>query len=218
VNNQLWEVIGVVADTRHLGLSAPPTAQMFVPLAQAEVVFGFMTVVVRKDANATGVEQRIRQAATALDPSEPFYDFQTIEALVSDATARDRLAALVFTTFALLAIGLSAAGIYGVISYQVARRTREIGVRIALGAARSRVVSGVVAEAAMLAGIGILLGLGTAVAATGVASGWLYGISARDPLTFVTVSMMLLSIALVAAFVPAWRAASVHPVQALRQE
>ncbi|MGH7553756.1 MAG: FtsX-like permease family protein, partial [Longimicrobiales bacterium] len=175
-------------------------------------------VVVRKDANATGVEQRIRQAAVGLDPSEPFYDFQTIEALVSDATSRDRLAALVFTTFALLAIGLSAAGIYGVISYQVARRTREIGVRIALGAARSRVVTGVVAEAATLAGLGILLGLGTAVAATGVASRWLYGISARDPLTFVTVSMMLLSIAVFAAFVPAWRAASVHPVQALRQE
>jgi len=216
VENQPWQVIGVVGDTRHKGLGAEPTAQMFVPLAQAEVVFGFMTVVVRKSSDAAAVERGIREAAVALDANEPLYMFETIEGLVSETTASDRLAALVFILFAVLAIALSAAGIYGVISYQVERRTREIGVRMALGAARGRVLFGVIGEAAGLAMGGIVLGLLAAFAGTRVAARWLFGISATDPLTFFAVSLLLLSIATAAALVPAWRASSVQPLRALR--
>jgi predicted permease len=218
VNNVDWEVVGMVGDTRHQSLSAAPPAQMFVPLAQAEVLFGYMTVVVRTQGNIAGLVDRMRDAATAIDPNEPLYDFATIETLLAEATELDRVAAFVFGLFAVLALVLSAAGIYGVISYQVARRTREIGVRMALGATRRKVVSGVVGEAAVLASVGVALGLGGAALATRVASGFLYDISARDPLTFVTVSALLLMVAMVAALVPAVRAASIDPLRALRSD
>jgi putative ABC transport system permease protein len=213
-----WEVVGVVGDTRHRSLSAAPQAQMFVPLEQAEVLFGYMTVVVRTRNAVPGLVERLRDAATAIDPNEPLYDFDTIETLLAEATEMDRIAAFVFGLFAVLALVLSAAGIYGVISYQVARRTREIGVRMALGATRGYVVSVVVAEAALLAGIGVAIGLAGASLATGIASGFLHDISARDPLTFASVSAILLSVAMVAALVPALRAASIDPLQALRAD
>lgn len=213
-----WEVVGVIGDTRHRGLSTPPAGQMYVPLAQADVAFGFMTVVMRKAPGAPSVERSIREVAASFDPNEPLYSFVTIEGLLEEATARERLAATVFGLFALLAIALSAAGIYGVISYQVARRTREIGVRMALGAARSRVLAGVVAETAGLTALGIGIGLAIAASAARVATGWIYGISATDPATLTGVSALLLAVAILAALVPALRASSIHPVEALRQE
>jgi putative ABC transport system permease protein len=218
INNRPWEVVGVVSDTRHAGLSVEPEAQMFVPMAQAELLFGYMTLVVRTAGEVPGLLDRVQDAAVAIDASEPLFDFDTVETLVADATARDRLAALVFGAFAVLAIVLSAAGIYGVVSYQMARRTREIGVRIALGASRRRVLGQVVGEAATLALIGIGLGLGLAALGTRIVASFLYGISAHDPLTFIGVSALLLAIAVTAALIPALRAASIHPVQALRSE
>jgi putative ABC transport system permease protein len=213
-----WEVVGVVGDTRHAGLATPPRAQVFVPMAQVELVFGFMTIVVRTEPAASGVVQQMRDAAIALDPSEPLYQVESIETLLADATARDRMAALVFSIFALLAIALSAAGIYGVIAYQVTRRTREIGVRIALGAGRSRVVRDVVGEAAGLALVGIVVGVVGALILSRFASSMLYGVAPWDPLTFGSVSILLLGVALGAALVPAARAAGIQPVEALRAE
>jgi predicted permease len=218
VSNVDWEVVGIVGDTRHRSLATAPQAQMFVPLGQAEVLFGYMTVVARAAGASPGLVERMREAATTVDPNEPLYDFDTIETLLAEATELDRVAAFVFGLFAVLALILSAAGIYGVISYQVARRTREIGVRMALGASRTRVVGGVVGEAAALTTVGLVLGLLGAAAATRVAGGFLYGISARDPLTFASVSALLFTVAVVAALVPAARAASIEPVRALRAE
>jgi predicted permease len=218
VQNRTWEVVGVVADTRHRGLSAPPRSQVFVPLAQAEVLFGYMTLVVRTAGEVPGLTDAMRDAATSIDPSEPLYEFDTIETLLADATMRDRVAALVFGAFAAIAIVLAAAGIYGVISYQVAARTREIGVRLALGSSRGRVLGSVVGEAAVLSATGIAVGLGIAIAAARTAGGFLHGISANDPATLAGVSALLLGVSLMAAFVPARRAASVPPVEALRTD
>ena len=218
VQQDPWEVIGVVGDTRHAGLAAPPRAQVFVPLAQVELVFGFMTIVARTEPGASGVAQQMHEAAIAQDPNEPFYQVEHIETLRADATARDRMAALVFSGFALLAIALSAAGIYGVIAYQVTRRTREIGVRIALGAGWSRVVRDVVGEAAGLAVAGIVIGVVAALVATRFAASLLYGVAPWDPLTFAVVSLLLLGVALAAALVPAARAAGIEPMEALRTE
>jgi ABC-type antimicrobial peptide transport system permease subunit len=162
--------------------------------------------------------QQIRAAAVAQDPNEPFYQIEHIETLRANATARDRMAALVFSGFALLAITLSAAGIYGVIAYQVTRRTREIGVRIALGASRSRVVRDVVGEAAGLALVGIAIGVVGALVATRFAGAMLYGVAPWDPVTFGSVSLLLLGVALAAALVPAARAAGIEPMIALRAE
>lgn len=218
VRNDQWEIVGVVGDTRHQGLSAPPRPQVFVPLGQAEVLFGYMTVVVRSTGSGPAIVQRLREAAVELDANEPIYGIQTIEALRAGATARDRMAAAVFTAFALLAIALSAAGIYGVIAYQVARRTREIGVRIALGARRGRVVRDVVAEATGLALAGIALGTLLALGVTRFAGGMLYGVSPTDPVTFIAVALLLLATAVIAAAAPATRAAGIQPVEALRSE
>jgi predicted permease len=218
VQNRQYEVVGVVDDTRHRSLSSSPVEQVFVPLSQAEVLFGYMTVVVRTHGAAAGVEDRIRDIAVELDATEPLYDLQTLETLRGQATARERLAAIVFGAFAVLAIALSAAGIYGVISYQVARRTREIGVRMALGAARGSVLARVVGEAVALAAAGIAIGTVAALVATRSAAGFLFGISTTDPVTFVGTAALLLAIAVLAALVPALRAASVHPLQALRYE
>jgi ABC-type antimicrobial peptide transport system permease subunit len=191
---------------------------MFVALSQAEVLFGYMSLAVRTRGAAGALDDRIRDVALGLDATEPLYDLLTIETLRGRATARERLAAIVFGAFAILALVLSAAGIYGVISYQVARRTREIGVRIALGAARGSVVSRVVAEAAGLAVLGIAIGLLVALLATRSAETFLFGISATDPATFAATSLLLLGIAIVAALVPALRAAAIPPVDALRYE
>jgi predicted permease len=218
VRNDLWEVVGLVGDTRHAGLATPARPQVFVPLAQAEVLFGYMTVVARVTPGAAGVVQQMREVAIALDPNEPIYQIERIETLRAEATARDRMAALVFGAFALLAIALSAAGIYGVIAYQVARRTREIGVRIALGAGRARVVRDVVGEAAGLALLGIGLGVVGALGATRFAASMLFGVAPTDPLTFGSVSLLLLGVALAAALLPAARAAGIQPVEALRSE
>jgi putative ABC transport system permease protein len=218
VQQDPWEVVGVVGDTRHAGLSTPPRAQVFVPLAQVELVFGFMTIVVRTEPGAGGVAQQMRAAAIAQDPNEPFYQVERIETLRANATARDRMAALVFSGFALLAIVLSAAGIYGVIAYQVTRRTREIGVRIALGAGRSRVVRDVVGEAAGLAVAGIVIGVVAALVASRFATSMLFGVAPWDPLTFGSVSLLLIAVAVAAALVPAARAAGIEPMEALRAE
>jgi ABC-type antimicrobial peptide transport system permease subunit len=173
---------------------------------------------VRTRGEAPGLEEQIREVAIEMDATEPLYDLQTLETLRGRATARERLAAIVFAAFALLAIVLSAAGIYGVISYQVARRTREIGVRMALGAGRGSVVARVVGEAVGLAAAGVAIGLVVALLATRSAATFLFGISATDPVTFAGTAALLLAVAVLAALLPALRAASIHPLQALRYE
>ncbi|MBV9880179.1 MAG: ABC transporter permease [Gemmatirosa sp.] len=213
-----WEVVGVVGDTRHADLATPPRPQVFVPIDQAELLFGYMTLVARTRPGAKGVISAMRAAAAAIDPSEPLYEVQTIETLRAAATTRDRLTAAVLGAFAGLAVLLAAAGIYGVIAYQVVRRTREIGVRIALGASAARVVRDVVREAAALALVGVGLGTLGALAAARAARGLLFGVSPTDPLTFGAVVALLLGVAVVAALVPASRAARIRPVEALRAD
>ena len=213
-----WEVVGVVADTRHTALVSAPKPQVFVPVEQTELLFGYLTIVARTAPGATGIAAGMRAAALTVDPSEPLYDINTIEALRSDATARERMTALLFSAFALVAVVLAAAGIYGVISYQVARRTREIGVRMALGASRGRVVRDVVGEAAGLALIGVALGTAGALLAVRFARGMLYGVAPTDPLTFGSVAALLMLVAIAAAMVPAARASGIQPVEALRAE
>jgi predicted permease len=218
VSPEPWEVVGVVADTRHAELLSAPRPQVFVPVTQAEILFGYLTLVVRTEPGAPSIAASIRAIASALDPSEPLYQIETIEALRAEATMQDRLTALVLSAFAAIALVLAAAGIYGVIAYQVARRTREIGVRIALGASRARVVREVVRDAARIALVGIALGSVAALGMARLARGVLFGVAPTDPLTFVAVSVLLFVVALAAALVPAARAAGIQPVEALRAE
>ena len=213
-----WEVVGVVADTRHTALVSPPRPQVFVPVEQTELLFGYLTIVARTATGSSGVAGGMRAAALAVDPSEPLYDVDTIEALRSDATARERMMAMLFSAFALVAVVLAAMGLYGVVSYQVTRRTREIGVRMALGASRARVVRDVVGEAIVLALVGIALGSAGALATVRFVRGMLYGIAPTDPITFGSVAALLLAVAIAAALVPATKALGIQPVEALRAD
>lgn len=218
ITSEPWQVVGVVEDTRHQAMAALPSPQMFVPLAQADWVFNYMQVVVKEEGTVPDVREGIRDAALEVDRDFPLYALTDMETILAESLARDRFLTVLLGTFAALALILSAAGIYGVVSYQVARRTREIGVRMALGADRSGVLARTVGEALVTAGLGALVGVGGSLLLTRLLSGLLYEVSPADPLAHGGVAALLLGTAALSAFIPARRAASVDPVSALKSE
>jgi ABC-type antimicrobial peptide transport system permease subunit len=160
----------------------------------------------------------VRDAVRRIDPTQPLYEVLTMEEVVHQSLAGRRLNLWLLGFFATVALVLAAAGLYGVISYLVAQRTREIGVRIALGAQNRDVMGLVLRQAAVLAGFGVVLGLAGALASTRVLESLLYGVSARDPLTFAALAALLAAVALVASWLPARRAARVNPMVAIRAD
>ncbi len=213
-----WEVVGVVGDTHHHGLAVPASHQMFVPLAQAELLFGYMTVVVKAGAGLTLSLDQVREAAVAVDPNEPLFELQSMADFVGQSIARDSLATISLAVFAALALALALAGIYGVTAYQVASRRHEIGVRMALGARRGTVVRQVLGQAMTLALGGVAIGLLGAGALTSVTRSLLFGVAPLDPVVFLGVPALLLAMAALAALPSARRAASIDPVRAMRIE
>jgi len=217
VNNLPWEVVGVVEDTRHRGLGAPAPAQMFVPMAQAEFLFGYMHFAVKTSGLAETVHA-IQKAAVELDPKYPLYSVTSMASIMAATTERDRFVATLLGAFALLALCLAAVGIHGVVAYQVSERTREIGLRMALGADRGTVLREVLARAAAIAVLGVAIGAVGAAATTRVVRSFLVDVSPLDPVTFGGTSGILMLVALVAALVPALRAATMDPAGALRSD
>ena len=153
-----------------------------------------------------------------MDPNVPIYDIKTMDQRLSESLARRRFAMFALGLFAAVAMLLAAVGIYGVMSYSVTQRTREIGIRMALGAPTSGVLRLIVGQGMLLAGVGVVIGLAGAVATTRLMASLLYGISATDPTTFVAIGVLLASIALLACYIPARRATKVDPMVALRYE
>ncbi len=153
-----------------------------------------------------------------MDPNVPIFDIKSMEQLLSESLARRRFAMLSLGLFAVVAMLLAVVGIYGVMSYAVAQRTREIGIRMAMGAQTGDVLKMIVAQGMSLAGIGVGLGLAGAVAVTRVMASLLFGVSATDPVTFAVIALLLAGVALVACYVPARRATKVDPMIALRYE
>ena len=215
----LYQVIGVVGDVR---------AEDSTKAAPLEIYFHYLqrptarvALAIRPDpavGNPLLVEAAIARAVANVDKSQSVTHFAEMRQIISDRIAPKRLAAQLIAIFAGLALVLAAVGIYGLLSFSVVQRTHEIGVRIALGARRTEVLSAVVAEAAVLALIGIATGVAAALALTRVMKTLLYGVSAADPLAYVGAAVALFMIALAAALVPAWRAARLDPLVALRQE
>ncbi|HEY4133202.1 MAG TPA: FtsX-like permease family protein, partial [Gemmatimonadaceae bacterium] len=160
----------------------------------------------------------VREAVHAIDRNLPLSNVNTMEALVDSSVGQRRLSMILLEVFSIIAIVLASIGIYGVMSYSVTQRTRELGIRMALGAARSRVLALVVGQGMVLAGFGVAIGLVAALALTRFLSNQLFGIGATDPATFISVSVLLSLIALLATLVPAMRATRVDPVVALRDE
>jgi putative ABC transport system permease protein len=160
----------------------------------------------------------VRRTVWEIDKDQPVSDISSMEEVVSQSVARQRFSMLLLGVFAGLALLLAAVGIYGVMSYSVAQRTREIGIRIALGAQRSDVLKMTVGEGLRLVSTGVVIGLGTALILTRVMSSLLFGVSTNDPITFITISLILVSVAVLASYVPALRATRVDPMFALRYQ
>ncbi|HWY48587.1 MAG TPA: ABC transporter permease [Bryobacteraceae bacterium] len=212
-------IVGIVADVKDLSLRQQPGPEMYIPYSQKTYVSLLtMQVALRTKTDPAFMLESARQAIRSIDPDLPIAKVATMTALVDNSMAQPRFAMLVLGSFGALALVLAFIGMYGVISYSVAQRTREIGVRMALGAARRDVFRMVLGQGARLAGLGIAIGLVAALAVTRLMAGFLYGVEATDPLTFAGVSLLLVGIALLACYVPARRATRVDPMIALRYE
>ena len=210
-------VVGVAADTRDAGLDADVVHTMYNPYRQITPLFTG-SLVVRVSGDPAAISPDVREAILAHDSNQPIDNVATISDLGRESVAPRRLNTMLLGAFALLALVIAAVGIGGVLAFSVGSRTREFGVRSALGAARQQVWSGVLAEGATLAAIGVVLGSVGAVVLTRFISGLLVGVPALDPVTFVAVGLLLGGVAIVAAWVPAWRAAKVSPMEAMRSE
>jgi predicted permease len=214
--NLKFDVVGVVEDIRTNGLArtAPPAMYISWTLAPRSSVHAFL----RTDASPAALIPAVRSAIAAYDPELPIGSLQPLAVLVSADLAQPRFLASLLGVFAAVAVLLASLGIYGVIAYAVTLRAHEIGVRMALGAVRRDVVAMVVGQALRIAGFGIAAGVTGALWATRALSGVLYGVSTTDPLTFVAVPLLLGTVAVVAAALPARRAARVDPMVAFRNE
>jgi putative ABC transport system permease protein len=213
----LWKtVVGVVGDVLHQGLDAPHTIQVYLPNTQFT---DSMVILAVRTSNDPGlIAAAVRSEIAALDPQVPVSQVATMDEVVSASVANQRFGALLFLLFGAIALMLTAVGIYGVISYGVAQRTHEIGIRLALGAARREVLSLIVREAMKPALLGAALGLCAAFGLTRLLTRLLYNVKPTDPLVFAAVLLLLIGVALLASYVPARRATRVDPMIALRYE
>jgi putative ABC transport system permease protein len=209
-------IVGVVNDTKDDGPGLQSRGTIYLPFAQAPT--NSLWLAARTNGPASAVVPALRDALAGVDPDVPLANVRTIEELVADSIAQPRFSMLMLGIFATIALLLAAIGIYGVISYSVAQRTHEIGVRMALGARQVDVVRMVARQVLVMAAVGIVIGGALALAAGGVLTKLLFGVRPSDPLTFGAVALGLAAVALVAAAVPAWRAARLDPVAALRAD
>jgi predicted permease len=210
------EVVGVVGDIRQHHLERNPRPALYVPYAQDP--WPFVAVVVRTKVDPASAASSVQAAIHAVDPDEPLYDVRTMKEVESVSVSPQRLQLVLLGLFAILALTLACTGIYGVMAYSVAQRTREIGVRMALGAQARDVIAMVVGEGLRMALLGAATGLLGSVFLMGVLSGLLFGVTARDPLTFCGVAAILIGVALLACYIPARRATVLDPLVALRYE
>lgn len=212
-------VVGVVADSKHVSLREATLPEMYVPYTQ-KPWSSMLTlhVAVRTRTEPASMIESIRAAVAAIDPNLPIAHVATLQTVLSESVAQPRFTMLALAAFGGLALLLASIGMFGVISYSVAQRTREIGVRVALGARRGAVLQMVIGQALRLAFFGIAIGVLAALAVTRLMSSFLFGVRATDPLTYLAVSATLAFVVLAASYIPARRAARVDPIIALRHE
>jgi putative ABC transport system permease protein len=216
-NNPFLTIIGVARDVRGIALEVQPNPEVYFPLGVAPR--RAMTFTVRADANgATMLERAIRAQMKSLDPDLPVANYCGVEALVSNALVRPRFSTLLFSVFAATALMLTIVGVYGVVAFSANQRTREIGIRIALGARQRSILALITRQGMLPALIGLAVGLVGALCLTRFLSNQLYGVKATDPATFLVVAVLLLSTALLASWLPARRATKIDPMTALRCE
>ena len=218
-----WEVIGVVDDVRQRGLDREPRPQIFVNMPQwpgpgVPVFPAGAYYAVRTAVDPTSVIGHVHGIVMQAEPQASLENIATMDQIVSNGMTRPRMYAVLLGIFAGVAVALGAAGIYGVMAYAVTERTRELGIRMALGAQRAEVLGIVLRQSTSLTVAGMALGLAAAVAATRYLEAFLFGLTPLDPATFAAVALLFASVATGAALVPARRATRVDPLIALRQD
>jgi putative ABC transport system permease protein len=214
-----WDVIvGVVGDVKQTSLAVSQSDAVYVTTAQWLWADGTQWLVVRTRGDAAALVPAIRQAIWSIDKDQPVVRVATMEGLLAASASQRRFALILFETFAFVALMLAAAGIYGVLSGSVAERTREIGVRLALGASSESILALVVRQGMTLTGIGVAIGLAGAAAASQAIAALLFGVSPLDPVTYLGVIVLLAGVSVIACGVPAWRAMRVDPIVALHYE
>jgi putative ABC transport system permease protein len=210
-----WQIVGVYHTLRPAGYRED-LPEINVPFAQSP--WPQASVVIKTSGDPKSVIKSVAAAVNSVDPDMPLAGVQTVDEIVSDWLAVDRFSVVLFVSFGVLGLLLAAVGIYGVMAFAVAQRTHEFGVRMALGAQRSRVISLVLKEGTLLALGGTLIGLGGAYLVGRAMQSTLYGVDALDVRAFSGISLLLLAAALLACWFPAWRASRVEPLEALRYE
>src|SRR5438105_2742978 len=213
-----FTVVGVVGDVKQMSLASGEANAIYVPESQWRFADNPMSLVVKARGDAASLAPAVRRAVWSVDKDQPIVRVAMMADLLAATAAERRFALVLFEAFALAALVLAAAGMYGVLAGSVAERAREIGVRAALGATRGNILALVLRQGLTLTGLGALLGLAGAVAASQAIASMLFGVSRLDPLTYAGVIALLLFVALIACSVPAWRAARVDAMRTLRTE
>jgi putative ABC transport system permease protein len=210
------EVIGVVADVKFNGVTSETPLQAYLPLPHEPS--RSLAIVMRTAVEPTTLAPALEGIVRDLDKDLPLFQVRTMEQVLDTSIARQRMSMMIFVVFAIVALTLASVGLYGVVAHGVTERTHEIGVRIALGAEQRHVLGLVVRQGLSMALLGTAIGVAGSVALSRWIQGLLFGVTATDPVTIVAVVAMLLAVALVACYVPAWRATRVDPTMALRAE
>ncbi len=212
----IWRtVVGVVGHVRQQGLAEAGGDQLYVPFAQYPVRLG--TLVLRPAGAAEALASSLRPTFSSIDRNLPV-EIKTIDQVIDDSLSRQRFNTFLFTFFAIVALALTVIGVYGVMAYSVSQRTRDVGIRMALGARKEDVLRLIVGQGARLTAVGLLLGLLAAWGTSRLMVSLLYGVGAGDAITFPGVALLLGLLGLVASYLPARRAAKVDPLTALRYE
>jgi putative ABC transport system permease protein len=215
--DKIREIVGVVGNVKHLSLRKEDSPEMYLP--QTQIPFNIMSIVIRTNvSNPNALTNSLRKELAALDGTIPLTSVRVFDEYISRSLARPRFNTLLLSIFAGTALLLTAIGIYGVLAYSVSQRTNEIGIRIALGAGKSSIFRLVVGQAMMLVAISLVVGLAGAFAATRLLNSLLFGVGASDPITFVSIVLLVSVVAFLAAWLPARRASQVDPIVALRAE
>ena len=210
------EIVGIVGDVRNQNLSTEQKPAYYVP--QTQVPFNQLVAVVKTNAEPHSMISAVTKDVAAMDTDVPLFGIKSMEEYLSASVAAPRFNTTLLSIFAGVALVLTIVGLYGVMSYSVVQRTNEIGIRLALGAQSRDVLLMIVKQGSKLIVLGLVIGLLGAFLATRVISSLLFGVTTKDPFTFVAAAVLLAIVALLACYIPAWRATKVDPLEALRYE